>query len=252
VAKVVDIEVRKRNAALRAAWLDQCLLDRMLSDGGYRMAACIGWRFDKDIGIAIVGRDTLAEVSGVTTRTVDARVDELEKLGHVSVKRYCVRGRANEFTLILKRANEPAPLSESERAKELSPLREKSDARKGETSCELGRRNFRPLPVPSLDISRGGQLSTRAREEAKRAPKIERNGNAPAFTFKDRGRFQRDLADMLGKDGWRIVFALPEGRVNTLCRRLRNKALTAADLVAARSEAIAAELSGGQADGRVG
>lgn len=72
------------------------------------------------------------------------------------------------------------------------------------------------------------------------APTLQRTSSANLpRTFANRGHYEQLLAEMLAKfgaDGWEVLGSLEDHKVNALCRRLKNKTLTQAEIneVAAR------------------
>ena len=103
MAGAFNPEIRQRNARLKAQWLQQILLDTGLSHRSHRVGAYLAWCFDKNTGCTIVGRQRAAERLGVTDRTIDSAIADLEARGHVKVQRSRGRGLANTYFLVLKK-----------------------------------------------------------------------------------------------------------------------------------------------------
>jgi hypothetical protein len=135
--------------------------------------------------------------------------------GHCGSKR--VGQRPNKSVLAEYRGTQPAPkilgVAAAERPPYAAPVRSESLI---ESKIESSART-------SL-VTDCGTRSGPSDKEKRRSPSAARaNLNKPK-TWRDRGRYEAELAERLGKDGWDILSAFPD-EVEALCFRQRDATL---------------------------
>jgi hypothetical protein len=72
---------------LRLDWLDLMAFDPTLSNCAFRIAAVIGYHFNKHTGRVFLRQNTIAEILNVSERTVFSGVMELERRGYMIIER---------------------------------------------------------------------------------------------------------------------------------------------------------------------
>jgi hypothetical protein len=105
---------------VRMEWIDLMALDPELSPKAFKVAGVIGTHFNNYSGDTYVSQERIARVVGLSRRTVQNAIVELEKLGYVIVgrrelgtrsdgRRVCGgRGAANTYTPAFKGTRIPA------------------------------------------------------------------------------------------------------------------------------------------------
>ena len=86
-SSVASAEIIILPKQLRMDWVDVMALDSRLSHTAFRVACAIGYHFGSRTGSTFVKQDTVAQVLGLSPRTVWSAVAELERLGYLLVKR---------------------------------------------------------------------------------------------------------------------------------------------------------------------
>lgn len=72
----------------RGEWIERGLSDHDLSDGAFRVLACLAHRFlNREKRSCWPAQETIAEAAGMKVRTVQKHLSELQERGHIKIKR---------------------------------------------------------------------------------------------------------------------------------------------------------------------
>src|SRR5438067_7021440 len=72
---------------LRLDWMDVLALDPELSPTAYKVAGVLGYHFNRHRGDTFIKQETIARVLGLSLRTVQNAIIELERRGYLIVRR---------------------------------------------------------------------------------------------------------------------------------------------------------------------
>jgi hypothetical protein len=228
-------QLRIENGRLCNLWRAQMLHDRSMSASQRMVCLELAEKLDKSKSppVVVVSRETLAQVLGIAERTVSAAITVGASKGHFEIRRSTGRGNANSYFPIIKTEGErdavSSPLKEQERDAVSSPFAEEKgaiDATKGGNLRQERDAVSSPPPYGPQIYPFRSPSSARAREAS--APQALKKGvgaEIRSFTFGDRGRYQRDLAQRLPGNAQRnfnLLSDLTEERLTSWCRQQRN------------------------------
>lgn len=221
------------------------------------VAIVVGYHMNSDTGETFVGRETIADLIGGHVRTVEHSIQKLEQLGFLLVRRDRGRGRSNTYIMafpekaactppLAQEKAAPMPSIASVSGRNLTEEKAASDAKKGgETEqkrrlpdrSNLKEDNLEELTLENLVVEKNGGAAAPVRllpPSQVTAPSLQWIKSAdPPRTFANRGHYEQVLAGMLtklGVDGWEALGLLEDHKVGALCRRLKNKTLTQAEI----------------------
>jgi hypothetical protein len=220
------------------------------------VAMVIGYHMNSDTGETFVGRETIADHIGGHVRTVEHSIQSLERLGFLFVQRARGRGHANTYVMVFPEKAASTPPLEQENAASTPPLtsvsgrnqieeKAASDELKGGEDAHKRRHpdrsnlkesNLKELTLGNLEVEKNGRAAAPAQLSSHSpvaASTLRMSSANPPRTFANRGQYEQVLAGMLtrlGVDGWEALGSLEDHKVVALCRRLRNKTLTQAEI----------------------
>jgi hypothetical protein len=238
-------------------WLDALSVAVDKEHFAAHVAMIIGRHMNSETGETFVGRETIADLVNGHVRTVEHAIQKLESLGFLIVRRARGRGHANTYVMAFPEKAASMPPLESGKAASTPPFasaldaipaKEKavSDGLKGGEDAHKRRHPDRPnlkesnlerLTLGDLQVERISgaappqQLLSRSPVAAPTLPRM--SSVQPPRVFARRGEYEQILAGMLaslGVDGWEVLGSLEDHKVNALCRRLKNKVLTPAEI----------------------
>jgi len=221
------------------------------------VAMVICYHMNSDTGETFVGRETIADHIGGHVRTVEHSIQSLERLGFLFVRRAKGRGHANTYVMALPEKAASTPLLEQENAASTPPFTSVSGRNQTEEKAapdelkggedahkrrhpdrpNLKESNLKELTLGNLKVEKNGRAATPVQllpSSPASFPTLQRmnSANHPK-TFANRGQFEQVLARMLsghGVDGWEVLGLLEDHKVAALCRRLKNRVLTEAEV----------------------
>jgi hypothetical protein len=102
----------------KSLWYEQIALDPRVSPLALRVGCVVGSHVNRYEGSTFVGRDRIAQLLNISTKSVDRMISQLEGYGHLHVTRYPGRHRSNRYSPIVHKNDEqhakiPAPPVES-------------------------------------------------------------------------------------------------------------------------------------------
>jgi hypothetical protein len=92
-----DIKILKITATSQFKWLKRMMRDHELSHMAFRVGSAIGTFFNGETGTTFVGRGTIAKMIGVSVKSVDRAIGQLELRGHLKVRHARGRGNVNVY-----------------------------------------------------------------------------------------------------------------------------------------------------------
>jgi len=237
-------------------WLDALSVALGKDHFTAHVAMIIGYHMNSATGETFVGRETIADLVGGHVRTVEHSIQSLERLGFLLVRRARGRGHANTYIMASPGKAASTPPFELEKAAPTPPftsvsgrMEEKAvshELKGGATAHKRrspGRSNLREsnleeLTLGNLDVEKNDRAAAPVQllpPSPVAAQTLQRMSSSnPPRTFANRGHYEQVLAGMLtrlGVDGWEALGSLEERKVAALCRRLKNKTLTQAEVV---------------------
>jgi len=210
----------------RLDWHARMARDTDLSASALRVAILIGTYFNNRTGQTWLGRHDLADIAGMSLRSVDAAVDELECRGHMVVTRRRGRGMANEFRLATGSENvqQTAPIRAKkvqnsaridpenvQQAARLAPQKgARKGARKGAGFCTptlTTQSTHTTLPPLPPEIQHLGQPQQDSREEGRCASERSSSAEPIEAAYDPDEAFERAFAAVsavhdAGARGW--------------------------------------------------
>ncbi len=237
---------------LKLDWQDRMAFDRDLSNMAFRVGYAISWHLNRYSGDTYVGRKTIAEKLGVTVKSVDRAIKELEAKGHLEVTHSRGRSNSNNYRPAFpQKATQMSPFPTSghlEKTTTESPFlsgeKATSSDEKGDKSDDKRRHGCPPNPyiIQNLTLKRDSGVQSRPQPNTEPAapPLAFRKeagiGNASAKRDdQDAGnRVAELLAPGNAELGWLMALSLDGKQFEYLKYRVRSRSINATDLAAAR------------------
>jgi hypothetical protein len=206
-------------------WQDQMAFDRQLSTTDFRVGFAIGWAVNKRTGKAYISQDALAIKIGVSVRTIQRSVDNLERRGHLKVHRRSLGTRKSDGRRVcggrVAHLYEPIVRSATPAQSATPPpsfafSKSTTNAtRKDDSLVEKGRHGGRPFPLNPIYYPKNGRANARD-------GRASLGGSFPAVLDRVHLRgteFELWLADKLGCEHGAIIDHVSPSQLFALQRR---------------------------------
>lgn len=236
-------------------WYDQVTFDRRLAHRSVRIAHAIGKHFNGESGSTFIAHETLADRLGISTKSVERSVMELERHGYLAVIRPRGRSRANVYAPVISTSKQRRSdsLLEEKKAEVSADRNPTKLSQKPDSSVPKTRPDCRPYPSCSLPRSNTHTKmpAAEAANPAPASPSRYTHANAPISEpgFIRQARLaaqaearqtEQEVADRLtipGQiDGRAVVLNLDPQTLSMLCAMVRKRALTATAVATAHAE----------------
>ena len=236
-------------------WYDALTLDPKLSHRSVRIAHAIGKHFNGKSGSTFIAHETLAERLGISTKSVERSVMELERHGYLKVIRPRGRSRANVYAPVISTSKQDESDIDlgQKRAGASAEKNPTKLSQKPDSSVPKTRPDCRPYPSCSLPRSNTHTKApaAEAANPAPASPSRHTHANAPITEpgFIRQARLaaqaearqtEQEVADRLtipGEiDGRDVVLNLDPRTYSKLCVMQRERGLTDDAITAAHEE----------------
>lgn len=227
------------------SWYDRVTFDTELSHISVRVAHAIGAGLNSKTGILFIKHITLAMKLGVSSRTIERAIAELEVRGHLRVTRPTGRGNANVYRPVIGDVDaEPTD----------NPAAENPTKPRQNPDNPVQKARHQSLSYPSFSLSKNithkDSTASAPIEPASAPPPASgstASGNEPAYVRHARlgaedeeRRTEQGLAERLtvaGEiDGHELLVSVNPRLSSVLSVKLRDSRLTADDIAAAHAE----------------
>jgi len=228
-------------------WYDALTFDVALSHLSARVAHAIGTHLNRWSGATFISHDTLAKRLGVSPKSIERAVAELERRGHLSVTRSKGRGYANVYRAIIP--NGAPERSDDPVTRNPTPLSKKPDNAVRETRQQslsypsilpniiTHKKEDRPSSPPAINQQKA---QVHHEPEIVRQARLQEQGEQRNIeaTLADRLTIGGDI------DGHEVLLNVEAQQLAILTHRLRHDELTTDDIVQAQTAFRAARSTG--------